>query len=207
MLKYLIYFAVRLINSTYRYRFIGSENLESAQKLGASGSYILAIWHQNLLQGILCQAKTKKKHVVIVSKSKDAEPVAFTCSRLGHAVARGSSRNKAGVDKGGRAAMSEMEIILKQGIPGALTVDGPKGPARIVKPGICALAFKAKIPIVPYMPIARSAWVFNSWDRFRLPKPFSIIDVYYGAPIEVQSMEDIDRVRAEIKLVLDREGK
>ena len=204
MLKYLIYYFVRLLNSTYRYKFVGLDNIEAAKSMSATGSYILAIWHQNLLQGILAQ--TGSQHVVIVSKSKDAEPVSFTCKKLGHFVARGSSRNKAGVDKGGKAAMDEMQEALKKGIPGALTVDGPKGPARFVKPGICSLALKTKIPIVPYMPIARKAWSFNSWDNFRLPLPFSIIDVYYGEPIGISEASELETVSNQIKVALDKEG-
>jgi lysophospholipid acyltransferase (LPLAT)-like uncharacterized protein len=204
MLKYLIYLVARLFNFSYRYRFIGLENIEEAKKLGANQGYLLAVWHQNLLQGILAQ--TGRQHVVIVSKSKDAEAVAFTCRKLGHKVARGSSRNKAGVDKGGKAAMDEMQSFLASGIPGALTVDGPKGPARIVKPGICSLALKTNVPIVPYMPIARNAWVFNSWDKFRLPKPFTIIDVYYGSPIGIDQIDQFDTVRDQLKQALDRES-
>jgi hypothetical protein len=165
--------------------------LEKAKGLSEKGNYLFAIWHQNLFQGILAQTGTR--HVVIVSKSKDAEPVAFTCANLGHQVARGSSRSKDGRDKGGKKAAEEMtSYLIDEGLPGAVTVDGPKGPAKKVKPGIIVMAQKAKIPIVPYAPLARSYWEFNSWDKFRLPKPFSVIDVYYGEPIDVTglSMEE-----------------
>ena len=58
----------------------------------------------------------------------------------------------------------------------------PSGPAHEVKPGIIDMARRAGVPIVPYVPVPESCWTFNSWDRFRLPKPFSKIYVYYGAP-------------------------
>lgn len=187
MLKRLIYAIVRIFDITYRYRFHNLEKIEEAEKISSKGNYLLAIWHQNLFQGILAQ--TGKRHVVIVSRSKDAEPVAYTCRSLGHHVARGSSRSKTGVDKGGRVAMEEMtQVLIDEKIPGAVTVDGPKGPAKKVKPGIISMAQKADIPIVPYAPLARSYWEFNSWDKFRLPKPFSIIDVYYGSPVMVTGL-------------------
>ena len=44
------------------------------------------------------------------------------------------------------------------------------------------MARRAGVPIVPYTVVPARCWTFNSWDRFRLPKPFSRIDVYYGAP-------------------------
>lgn len=190
MLKRIMYFIVRLFDLTYRYRFHNLDKLEKAAQMSKKGNYLLAIWHQNLFQGILAQ--TGKRYVVIVSKSKDAEPVAYTCSNLGHEVARGSSRAKDGRDKGGRAAMEEMTSLLIEGLPGAVTVDGPKGPAKKVKPGIIKMAQKAEIPIVPYAPYGRRYWEFNSWDHFRLPKPFTTIDVYYGEPIDISklSMEE-----------------
>ena len=182
LLDRLIYGLVRLLHATYRYRHVGIENLEAAHRMGAGGSYLLGIWHQNVLAGILAQ--TGGEYVVIVSRSQDANPVALTCESLGHHVCRGSSR-KDGIDKGGREAKQEMVALLLKGLPGAVTVDGPKGPAKEVKPGIVDMAREAKVPLVPYVPIPDSHWTLGTWDRFRLPKPFCRIVVYYGEPFEV----------------------
>ncbi|MCF8059716.1 MAG: lysophospholipid acyltransferase family protein [Bacteriovoracaceae bacterium] len=202
MVKRFLYFLVRLFDLTYRYRFHNSEVLENAAGLSEKGNYLLAIWHQNLFQGILAQST--RKYVVIVSRSKDAEPVAYTCQKFGHSVARGSSRSKTGVDKGGRIAMEEMVDLLKSGLPGAVTVDGPKGPAKKVKPGIIVMAKKAGIPIIPYAPLARNYWQFNSWDNFRLPKPFSIIDIYYGEPLTVTDLP-LEEALVELEIGLNQE--
>jgi len=205
MLKWLMYLLVRILAATYRFRYYGLENIEKAKCLSRGGNYLLAIWHQNLLQGILGQIG--RRHVVIVSKSKDAEAVAFACQKMGHDVARGSSRSKAGVDKGGQAAMEEMILILKTGIPGAITVDGPKGPAKKVKPGIIKMAKDAQIAIVPYAPIATKYWEFNSWDKFRLPKPFSIINVYYGVPLlleEGSEKENLQKDKTIVELAINK---
>ncbi len=196
MTNILIYIIVRLLSMTYRYRFANPEVLDQARTLSPSGGYIFAIWHQNLFQGITAQ--TGSKHVVIVSRSKDANPVAFTCGKLGHIVCRGSSRTKDGRCKGGKAAMDEMTEVLKSGIPGAVTVDGPKGPAKEVKPGIIVMAKKSQSVIIPYSPIARSYWEFKSWDRFRLPKPFSIINIHYGEPLKIED-EDLSVYQEELK--------
>lgn len=200
MIDRLIYIIVRLLSLTYRYQIHGEENLEKAQKMSPSGGYLLAIWHQNLFQGIVAQ--TGKKHVVIVSRSKDANPVAYTCRTLGHTVCRGSSRAKDGRDKGGKVALEEMVEVLKTGIPGAVTVDGPKGPARQVKPGIIAMAAKSQTVIIPYSPISKSFWEFNSWDKFRLPKPFAKIDIFYGEPLLIKS-DAFPNYQNELKARLD----
>lgn len=182
LISIFFYGVARFLALTYRFRYIGIENLERAKKIGDSGGYLLGIWHQNLLPGILSQ--TGLHYVVIVSKSKDAEPVAFACRNLGHKVVRGSSR-KGTVDKGGKAAKEMMIEELKKGIPGSVTVDGPKGPAKEVKPGIIDMAKKSGTPLVGYAAISKSYWEFNSWDNFRLPKPFSKIIIAYGEPLNV----------------------
>ena len=204
LLSRAIYYIITLLNSTYRYRFVGLENLKEATQMGASKGFLLGIWHQNLFQGIMAQ--NGKHYVVIVSKSKDAEPVAYTCARLGHVVVRGSSRSKRGVDKGGKKAMDEMIDVLKTGIPGAVTVDGPKGPAHIVKEGIIAMAKNSDTPLVPYLPIPERYWTFNSWDHFRLPKPFARIIVYYDKPFRVDitdATNSFENFQAKLKSALE----
>jgi lysophospholipid acyltransferase (LPLAT)-like uncharacterized protein len=209
LLMYLAYGLIRLLNSTYRYTYHGLENLEHARRLGR-GRYVFAIFHQNLFAGILAQARSP--HTVIVSRSSDGDPAAFLCSRFGFVVARGSSK-KGTRDKGGREAKEEMiESLVSGGPPGALTVDGPRGPAHEVKPGIIEIARRAKVPIVAYLAIPDRCWTFNSWDRFRLPKPFAKIDVYYGPPYEIPeatAFEDFAGHQAKIaqQLLAMEEGK
>ncbi|MBV62559.1 MAG: hypothetical protein CMH65_14815 [Nevskiales bacterium] len=181
LLAWLVQAFIRLLNATYRYRFDGQPKRRDPQ---GADPYLLAIWHQNLFAGILAQ--TGRRHVVIVSRSGDGDPVTMLCERLGYHVARGSSASR-GRDKGGREAKEDMIRQLEAGLPGALTVDGPRGPAHVVKPGIVEMARRTGLPIVPYLPLPQRYWSMKSWDRFRLPKPFTRIDVYYGEPIPVPS--------------------
>lgn len=170
---------VRLLAATYRFRCPqGSKRVLHPE----GGAYVLAIWHQNLFAGILAQSR--RSHCVMVSRSRDGEWVSEVCKRLGHRVLRGSSRRD-GVCKGGRQAKEEMVEVLLTGQPGAVTVDGPKGPVHQVKPGIVEMARLSGLSIIPYLPLPRRYWSFPSWDAFRLPQPFTRIDVHYGAPIAV----------------------
>ena len=69
---------------------------------------------------------------------------------------------------------------LKENGLAAHIVDGPRGPAGIVKKGCIYLAKDADAVIVPMYTVAKKAWYFNSWDRFFLPKPFSKVIIRYG---------------------------
>jgi lysophospholipid acyltransferase (LPLAT)-like uncharacterized protein len=203
LINVFLYALTRLLQLTYRFEFLNTERLT---KLEANNkNYLLAIWHQNLVAGILAQQE--RPYVVIVSKSKDAEPVAFACQRLGHIVTRGSSKKK-GVDKGGAAARDEMIEYLIKGYPGAVTVDGPKGPAKVVKPGIVHMAIMSKSILIPYIVKSKSYFEFKSWDRFQLPKPFAKISVYYGEPVNPEDYDfDQERTRAALEAQIHADEK
>lgn len=191
---WLMYAAALFLRSSYRFRFIGREKID--QLLAANQNYIYANWHQNLLPGIL--AERKEIYVTIVSKSKDAEPVAYTCRKLGHHPARGSSR-RGNVDKGGRQARDEMIEYLKKGFPGAITVDGPKGPIFKVKRGVVDMALAANCWIVPYTVKSKYYIQFNSWDKFQLPYPFSKVYIHYGDVLDPKEFETVEEICDELE--------
>lgn len=64
----------------------------------------------------------------------------------------------------------------------AVTPDGPKGPARVFKPGVLVLARLTGAPVIPVGVGAHRAWTLDSWDGFLVPKPFGRMDVRYGEP-------------------------
>ena len=198
-----LYISTWCLNLTCRYRYVGVENIEKARKKASSGSYLLGFWHENLFSGLFSQANLK--FIIIVSKNKDAEPIVYICRRLKAIVVRGSSKKK-GIDKGGQAAKNKMIEILKTGVVGLVTVDGPTGPAKEVKPGIIDMSKKSGSPLIPYAPIAERYWSFNSWDRFKLPKPFSRVVIYYGKPLYVPkniSGNDFDDLKEKYKEAIE----
>ena len=163
---------------------MGLENVKEAKILGKNQSIMFAFWHQNLIHSILAQRGNYKKISGMASRSKDASAIAMATSMLGINVVRGSS-SKNGLDKGGKDARDQMLEHMKHGIAGTLTIDGPKGPAKEVKPGIVDMAKKSGCALIPYVAIPKSYWSFNSWDRFRIPKPFSKIIIHYGEPFTI----------------------
>ena len=83
-----------------------------------------------------------------------------------------------------------------------ITPDGPRGPRERVKPGTVFLASHSGLPVVPIASAASRAWVLESWDRFRIPKPFARVVVACGQPIRVPPEVDAttaERLRLEIE--------
>ncbi len=194
LLAHLIYLCVRLLCSTWRIEHVNPEVREK------QSNYIFAIWHRDLAASILSFRKVK--HVTMASPSKDGDLIAHTLEKLGFAVARASS------DRNPKKGLIEMIRKVRSGIPGALTVDGPKGPAHIAKPGVFSLAKACDCPILPLVAYPSSAWIFSkSWDRFRLPKPFSKITLKIGEPIVVDSdnFDQLSRILETRLLSLESE--
>lgn len=176
--SFLTFIIVRVLATTYRFKVFYPEVLQSLKETTAPPHYIYGIWHQNLIGAIF--SEIGNPHAVIVSGSKDGELVAVTCERLGNKTARGSSH------RGGVEAMKSMIRLLKSGLPGAITVDGPKGPKHEPKKGIFEIARLTNLPILPYVVYPEKFWVIKkSWDEFRIPKPFSKIYLMYGDPMIV----------------------
>ncbi len=189
-----VFLVVRLVALTYRFEYIGREQLEASRKKHPKRSYLFAVWHQNLIAAIL--ANKKESHACIVSPSRDGELVATTLKLLGHQSARGSS------SRGGKRAMDDMIELVAQGFPGAITVDGPRGPRHVPKRGIFEIARATGAPIIPYTVIPKNCWTFKkSWDLTRLPKPFSRIVVIYGEALFIdQNIQPSDLPRLSEEL-------
>lgn len=200
MIAQLLYFIIRLLHFSYRYEWVDTENKVKAISSNEKGVYIYAVWHQNFIGSTFVHIG--QKYTMIVSGSKDGELVATACKKMGYSPVRGSST------RGGKEAMFEMVKKIKSGIPGAITVDGPKGPVHVVKPGIVEIARLAKCPILPLSSYPVSYWSFEkSWDKFRVPKPFSKIFLVIGEPIFVPENitdEQFEQIRLDVAAAINR---
>ena len=156
---------------------------------------VYAFWHRNLLCMTIQRMFTGV--AVLVSPSKDGELIAGPLVELGYHLIRGSSSRQ------GSQALKEM-IRLSRIHPLAITPDGPKGPAFEIKPGIMQLALMGRIPIIPINVECAREWVFNSWDRLRMPKPFSKVRVLYGDPIAVNAKADFEIAETALAEALGR---
>jgi len=167
------------------------------EHLAKGGSVLLCIFHQQFFP-LIEQSKKYKKFspCVMISRSRDGDIVAPVFQLAGWQVARGSS------SKGGKQAMEEMVKAISDNGLGANIVDGPTGPIGKVKPGSVRIAQKSGAVIVPCCVAAESAWYFNSWDRFMIPKPFSKLVIKFGNVIKTDSIKtgsDFEKIRDDLE--------
>ena len=189
-----------LLRYTYRYKFVNPEIKNHLLQSIPKTNYLYAFWHQNAFMAFCVTVGSP--HISITSPSRDGDIVADILTPFGYEILRGSS------SRGGLAAMLEMIHAMKaKNIPGGFGIDGPKGPLKIPKYGIFKIAQRTGVPILPLCLYPKSFWEFNSWDKFRLPKPFTTIYVFYGQPIYVDSKWDksqLPELSQQLKDVLDK---
>ncbi len=158
---------------------------------------VFALWHAHQCGVFSCNLE--RKTAIMVSNSKDGEIISRAANAMGVETVRGSHQ------RGGAKATYELiKRIKEEDVNGAITIDGPKGPNRVVKKGIIEIAKLANVPIVPAVWWSKDITFlkFKSWDEFRFPLIGTRLVMLFGDPIylpENLTDEDIENVRQEIE--------
>jgi lysophospholipid acyltransferase (LPLAT)-like uncharacterized protein len=153
---------LRLLGRTLRLEIRGDESLRRFRREGRP--VIFAFWHSGILP--LAYLHRNQGTVVLVSRHADGEYIVRVLLRMGFGTSRGSST------RGGAEGLRGLIRQVRDGRDVAITPDGPKGPARVFKPGALVLARLTGAPVIPIGIRAHRAWRLKSWDGFLIPKPF-----------------------------------
>lgn len=181
------YLLIRVICSTLRWEVRGREHLDSI--LSSGHRPIFTFWHECILSATWYWRN--RGIIVMSSASRDAEYTGRVIKRLGYGTARGSST------RGGGRALAEMAECLANGMAVAFTIDGPRGPAYIAKPGAVTLARHTGQAILPFHIAARKFIELPSWDRLQIPLPFTRATVLIAEPVYVPRAAHGDEVTAK----------
>ncbi len=154
----------------------------------AGRPYLAVFWHARLLP--LAWAYRGSGIATLISRSRDGRLIADVASRWGYRVERGSS------SRGGSAGLRAIVRHLQAGRRVALTPDGPRGPARVMKAGPLRAARLTGAPLVPVAVAASRAWRAGSWDRFLVPLPFARVLVRFGPSLAVPPDADAQALEA-----------
>lgn len=190
------YLAIRLIGPTLRF----TESIEDGgpEKMHFDPG-VMVTWHRCVFPAIYFYRK--RGMAVMTSQSFDGEYIARIIERFGYSAPRGSS------SRGGVRALLGMHKIIDQGLSATFTIDGPRGPMYVAKPGPVLLARNTRAPIYCFYVAVEKAWVLKSWDQFMVPKPFSRALVRIGKLINVPPDTDsagLATYHAEMQATLDR---
>jgi lysophospholipid acyltransferase (LPLAT)-like uncharacterized protein len=153
---------IRALGATLR--FAWSEE-EGATPERIARPAIYSFWHQCIFPAA---ALFRGQGIgVMTSLSFDGEFIARIIKKLGFRAVRGSS------SRGAVGALLGMRRQVEAGAAVAFTIDGPRGPRYVAKPGPVWLAQATGAPMAAFHIALERAWVLKSWDATRIPKPFS----------------------------------
>jgi lysophospholipid acyltransferase (LPLAT)-like uncharacterized protein len=187
------YLAVRVIGSTLRYRV----SLEDpALDLSDLHKLICPFWHRCVLPATYFFRN--RGFAVMTSRSFDGEYIARIIEGFGFKAVRGSS------SRGGASALLQLHDIVNGGGIAAFTIDGPRGPRYVAKPGPILLAKNTGAAILPFYVGVENPWVLKSWDALMIPKPFSRALIRVGKKIYVPQNAD-EQVMKEKLAEMQRE--
>lgn len=191
-----LYLAIGVICSSLRWEVRGCQHLDSIADSGKRA--IFTFWHSCIFSATWFWRN--RGIVVMSSVSRDAEYTARVIKRFGYGAARGSST------RGGGRALAEMAQCLDNGMEVAFTIDGPRGPAYKAKPGAVTLARHSGHAILPFHIATRRHVELPSWDRLKVPLPFSRALTLIAEPIYVPrtaTSEQIAVAQAHLQSALD----
>jgi lysophospholipid acyltransferase (LPLAT)-like uncharacterized protein len=182
---------IRLVWYTGRWRVVGAETATARFERGQP--LIIATWHGRLLMTPFGWRHSDRSHVLI-SAHRDGRLISRTLSHFKAQTITGSTH------RGGADALRRLRKVLREGGAVGITPDGPRGPRMRVSPGIVQLARLTGVPIFPLAYSARPCHIFDSWDRFILPFPFSKGLYLWDDPISISRHAD----KAEMESVRRR---
>jgi lysophospholipid acyltransferase (LPLAT)-like uncharacterized protein len=190
------YFVIRALGATLRFAW-SAEQGATPERIARPAIY--SFWHQCIFpaaalfrgQGI----------AVMTSLSFDGEFIARIIEKLGFRAVRGSS------SRGAVGALLGMRREVEAGQAVAFTIDGPRGPRYVAKPGPVLLAQATGVPMAAFHIALDKAWVLKSWDATRIPKPFSkaLLRVSRAEPVPADADADAMQAHhAELQSALER---
>lgn len=145
-----------------------------ASLVEANGGLVAALWHQEVFT---TPHVFRPFHIHTLANTKT----------LGRLVTALLEDNNFKVFRGGR----KRQIILRDMIHHmkanpkivyGITVDGSKGPARVMKRGACLIAKDCGAPIFIVRTQAKRALHMSTWDRTAIPLPFNQIETHAVGP-------------------------
>lgn len=175
------------------------EGLDHFKGKAAQGKCILMLWHNRLalIPFILSNYAPHFIYAALVSNSRDGELISAVIHS--YKVGRTIRVSHQGRHEALRALIRRLEETQEVVI---ITPDGPKGPRYEVKPGIAMAALETAAHVFPLTWSVNRFWELKTWDKLRIPKPFSRIKVSFKDPIQFLESIDLSQAQAILQKTL-----
>jgi lysophospholipid acyltransferase (LPLAT)-like uncharacterized protein len=172
IIPWLYVWLTHLVMCTCRVKWYGNDVIAPMRQ--SKQPWIWSCWHDNV--GIAVWSVRGENVHMLATDSKNSEYMARVIRAFGHSKVSGSSSR--GTTKATRGMLRA--LLRKHNV--SITPDGPRGPRYKAQPGALWVSVMADSPVVPYHFEASRQWVVNSWDKHKIPKPFSTVHICVGEP-------------------------
>lgn len=187
------YLVIRVLGPTIRF----SVSFEDGSPVSlAQRPFVYSFWHNAMIAAMYWCRDLKVR--VMSSDSFDGEYTGRIMQKFGFVKVRGSS------SKGAVRALLGMRRALEEGWTVAFTIDGPKGPRYVAKPGPVILSRSTGAPMVVFYIALDRAWILKTWDGCMVPKPFCRALIRISRQIAVPRGGAEELYHQELQAALDR---
>jgi lysophospholipid acyltransferase (LPLAT)-like uncharacterized protein len=199
IIGWVVWFVIRLLGPTIRFEVLGG------QKAGRNyrpdlPPHIYAFWHRCIIPATWYFRN--RGGVLMNTTNFDGQWTRRVIERFGYGTAQGSST------RGGLRGLAVMARRLEEGFDSAFTIDGPRGPRYVAKPGPVMLARRSGRPIILFHIGLESAWTLRkSWDQMRIPKPYTRAILVFAPLLEVPKgvdHEGLEKKHQEMQKILEQ---
>jgi hypothetical protein len=193
MIEWVGFLAIRILGPTIRFSVSWEEG---SPKSLAERPKVYSFWHNCMIPAMYWCRDLQVR--VMSSDSFDGEYTGRIMQKFGFVKVRGSS------SKGAVRALLGMRREIEQGWTAAFTIDGPKGPRYVAKPGPVVLSRSTGAPMVVFYIALDRAWVLKTWDGAMIPKPFCRALMRVSREIAVPKNGGDEEYLQELQSALDR---
>lgn len=178
---------------------------------------MFCMWHNRLMMMPFVARKITRDYtknnpdfrfLALASKHGDGKFVGRVMEQFGLTAILGSTQDKRkssrGIDIG---SMRKIFYGLKKGHFLGITPDGPRGPNQQINGEVVNIARLSGAAMIPLSYSASRCIELNSWDRFKIPLPFSTLCFYCDekliyAPKEADENE-MEKIRSHLQERMD----
>lgn len=180
------------------------EGIEQFCQLSTKEKCILMLWHNRLALApyLLSHHTPQIQYAALVSGSRDGDILSTIINsyRNGNTIRVTHLARYQALNEIIRHVEEQKYVVI-------ITPDGPRGPRYEIKPGIAIAALETGAHVVPLDWEAKHYWELKTWDRLRLPRPFTTIRAIFGSPIRMDhlSSSSLEEAKALLKEKLPKD--